>query len=57
MRGPPPRQQLKRYAEALSMWQAKFDTFEIAHHLSLDEPTVLRWIHSYREIIRATAAQ
>lgn len=46
---------LKRYAEAVSLWRARFDTAEIARRLDLPEATVARWVANFREMARAPA--
>jgi hypothetical protein len=45
------RQQLRRYAEVLSMWHARFDTAEIAGRLQLPEGLVARWVANYRDLM------
>jgi hypothetical protein len=48
------RSELKRYAEAIAMWNARFDTHEIAQQLRLPECTIARWVANFRDLVRAT---
>lgn len=50
---PDERAALKRYAEAIAMWRAHFDTAAIADRLNLPESTVARFVANFREVVRA----
>lgn len=52
-RGGGERSELKRYAEAIAMWSARFDTSEIAAKLGLSESIVARWVANFRDVVRA----
>lgn len=47
------RARLKKYATALQMWTSGFDTKAISDEVSLDEPTICRWIWNWLELRRA----
>lgn len=47
------KEKIKHYAEAVSMWNARFDTAEIAAQLGVKECLVARWIANYRDIMVA----
>lgn len=49
------RAQLKRYAEALAMWHSRFDSWEIAKRLQLEESLVVRWIAHYKDLMHGAA--
>ena len=42
----------KRYAEAIALWSARFDTAEIAARLDLPESTVANWVANFRDVVR-----
>jgi hypothetical protein len=44
---------LKHYSTAISMWTARFDTFEIAERLGIPEAVVAKWVANFRELARA----
>jgi hypothetical protein len=46
------RAELKRYAQAIEMWGARFDSADIAEALRVPEATVARWIANFREQMR-----
>ncbi len=47
------RNQLRRYAEAVALWTARYDTFEIAERLSLPEYVIAKWVANFRDQARA----
>lgn len=47
-----PRQQLKRYREAITLWLYKRDTCEIAKELNLPEHLIVSWVANFRELVR-----
>lgn len=47
------RTHLKAYAEAISMWCARFDTKEIADRLGIPEAMACAWIANFRDVVRA----
>lgn len=49
------KQQLRRYADAITMWRRGFDTAYIARELEIPEPLVERWVWNFREQARAVA--
>ena len=49
------RNALWKYAEVVSMWRARFDTYQIAVTLDLPEHLVARWVANFREMLRETS--
>jgi hypothetical protein len=50
------KRDLLKYAEAVRMWQARFDTYSIAKRLEIDESVVASWIANFRDMGRGVAA-
>jgi hypothetical protein len=55
MRTPPrnERANLKKYADAIGLWNAGFDTMSIATRLKLQESVCARWVANFRDQVRA----
>lgn len=51
------RASLRRYAEAIALWNARFDTAAIAERLNVAESIVARWVANFREQARAINQQ
>ena len=50
------RAALKWYAEAISLWNARLDTAEIAARIELPEGIVARWVANFRDQVCAMQA-
>jgi hypothetical protein len=48
--------ELLNYAEAVRMWQARFDTYSISKRLGVEESVVAAWIANFRDMGRGIAA-
>lgn len=53
---PSAKQHLRRYADVIALWIARYDTSEIAAQLDLPESTVANWIANFRDVTRAEVA-
>lgn len=50
------RDDLRKYADVVRMWAAKFDTQSIAEHTDLPEHLVERWVWNFRQQMREAAS-
>lgn len=50
------KQELLRYADAVRMWQRRFDTCSVAKRLDVKESVIASWIAKFRDMGRETAA-
>jgi hypothetical protein len=49
------RADLRKYADVIRFWNAKFDTQSIAERLDLPEWLVARWVANFRDMVRDVA--